>query len=221
MRYSFPSPLSREGASPLLTTPGLNSCPIHPWQRGPTGKLLGEGGGLQGRSAPSLVSPPSCFRGPVGSGWRSWLRPFQRGSPRLFAVTPSCTHSSLIRGCRAVNKNDYFFFQLDRIAQVIASRWKTRENIFLKPFRGKVGGRRRSVLAVSETRCKKNSCMCNRHDKRVLGGAMMVGSSDLEAIFPRLLGVVSYFFFCLFVCLRCPWDFLCQEPPSAQLAAPL
>ena len=78
------------------------------------------------------------------------------------------------------------------------------------PFRGKVGGRR-SVLAISETRCK-NSCMCNRHDKRVLGGAMMVGSSDLETIFPICL-TCSYF------CSRGPWGFLLQRPP--RLAAPL
>lgn len=34
--------------------------------------------------------------------------------------------------------------------------------------------------------------MCNRHDKRVLGGAMMVGSSDLETISPVCL-TFSYF----------------------------
>lgn len=103
----------------------------------------------------------------------------------------------LIRGCCAVNKNDYF--QLDRIAEVIASHRKTMENKNL--FRGKVGGRR-GMLAVSEPRCRK-SCMCNRHDKRVLGGAMMVGSSDSETISPDRLSC-SYFY------LRAPWGFLCR-----------
>lgn len=51
----------------------------------------------------------------------------------------------------------------------------------------------------------KNSCMCNRHDKRVLGGAMMVGSSDLETIFPVCL-TCSYF------CSGGPWDFMCKGP---------
>lgn len=70
-------------------------------------------------------------------------------------------------------------------------------------FRGKVGGRR-SMLAVSEPRCKK-SCMCNRHDKRVLGGAMMVGSSDSETISSGCLT-------CAYFCLRAPWSFLCRGP---------
>lgn len=70
-------------------------------------------------------------------------------------------------------------------------------------FRRKVGGRRR-MLAVSERRCKK-FCMCNRHDKRVLGGAMMVGSSDLETISPVCL-TFSYF------CSRAPLGFLCRGP---------
>lgn len=94
-------------------------------------------------------------------------------------------------------------FQLDRIAEVIASRRKTMEN--KNPFRGKVGGRR-SMLAVSEPRWKK-SCMCNRHDKRVLGGAMMVGSSDLETISPVCL-TCSYF------CPRAPWGVFCRGPLS-------
>lgn len=71
------------------------------------------------------------------------------------------------------------------------------------PFRRKVGGRR-SMLAVSEPRCKI-SCMCNRHDKRVLGGAMMVGSSDSETISPVCL-TCSYF------CSRAPWGFLYRGP---------
>lgn len=49
------------------------------------------------------------------------------------------------------------------------------------------------MLAVSDPRCK-NSCMCNRHDKRVLGGAMMVGSSDSETIYPRLLDIFLFSF---------------------------
>lgn len=69
-------------------------------------------------------------------------------------------------------------FQLDRIAEVIASRRKTMEN--KNPFLGKVGGRR-SMLEISKPRSKK-SCMCNRHDKRVPGGAMMVRSSDSETV---------------------------------------
>lgn len=73
------------------------------------------------------------------------------------------------------------------------------------PFREKVGGRR-SMLAVSEPRWKK-SCMCNRHDKRVLGGAMMVGSSDLETISPVCL-TCSYF------CPRAPWGVFCRGPLS-------
>lgn len=92
-------------------------------------------------------------------------------------------------------------FQLDKIVVVITSRRKTMKN--KNPFRGKVGGRR-SMLAVSEPKCKK-SCMCNRHDKRVLGGAMMVGSSDLETVYPVCL-TWSYF------CPRAPWDFLCIGP---------
>lgn len=47
--------------------------------------------------------------------------------------------------------------------------------------------------------------MCNRHDKRVLGGAMMVGSSDLETISSVCL-TWSYF------CPRAPWGFLCRGP---------
>lgn len=75
-------------------------------------------------------------------------------------------------------------------------QWKIKTS-----FRGKVGGRR-SRLAVSEPRCKK-SCMCNRHDKRVLGGAMMVGNSDSETISLACL-TCSYF------CSRGPWGFHCR-----------
>lgn len=99
-------------------------------------------------------------------------------------------------------------FQLDRIVEVIASCRKTMEN--KNPFRGKVGGRL-SVAAVSETRCK-NSCMCNRHDKRVLGGAMMAGSSDLKTIFPRLLDMFLFLF-------ARPLGLSVQRSP--RLAAPL
>lgn len=75
------------------------------------------------------------------------------------------------------------------------------------PFRRKVGGRR-SMPAISKPICKK-SCMCNRHDKRVLGGAMMVGSSDSETISP--VGLT-----CSYFCSRAPWGFLCRGPSACR-----
>jgi hypothetical protein len=92
-------------------------------------------------------------------------------------------------------------FQLDRIAEVIAYRRKTMEN--KNPFCGKVGGRQ-AYLQFQNQEAKK-SCMCNRHDKRVPGGAMMVGSSDSETISPICLT-------CSCFCSRAPWGFLRRGP---------
>lgn len=58
------------------------------------------------------------------------------------------------------------------------------------------------MFVVLELRCKK-FCMCNRYDKWVLGGVMMVGSSDLEII---LFGCLI----CVYFCLRVFWSFFCR-----------